>query len=81
METSTLEVKMDSLKCRRCNLHHALDENGVCEFCRHLQATKNARTDRAFNNLQVLGIVMAIMAFGWLVTELTKAVIAYSAMP
>lgn len=83
METSTLESKyLGSVTCSVCKMHHSpLDEKGRCSFCRNMQTAKEARTDRAFSNLQVLGIVIAIAAFGWLVTELAKAVIAYLAMP
>lgn len=82
MESSTLNKSyLGSVTCTTCKMHHKIDENGECEFCRNKRIASENRTERKFNNQQVLLIVLSIIAFVFLVEALIRAIIKYSRIP
>ena len=79
MESSTLENTgyLSNVKCITCKMHHTLDANGECEFCRNSRNAKHSHAEARFSERVVLAIIIASIFFVGLVIELIKAVVKY----
>lgn len=61
----TANVQMSSVTCKTCRLHHSLDENGQCGFCRREPAAGD-------NGSNVLIFIAALVIVSVIVAGLVE---------